>query len=175
MRLPARPIASLFASLFLSLVVTTRALAAPPTPESIDTLLQLTRIERLLDAMKTSVDQSMQQSMRIAMKDQPQTAEQQRIFDSMSAKFATIFREEMSYAKLRPMYIRVYSESFTQEEVDGLIAFYRTPAGAAYIDKMPVVMQKTMAEMQPLMAPMLERMKAAAQEAVDESKAQVKK
>jgi hypothetical protein len=170
-----RYVARLLASLFVTLLISAPAIAAAPTPESIDTLLQLTKIERLLDSMMVSVNQTMQQSMRIAMKDQPQTPEQQRLLDNMSTKFATIFREEMTYAKLRPLYVRVYSESFTQDEVDGLIAFYRTPAGTALIEKMPVVMQRTMAEMRPMMAPMLERMKAAAQEAVEESKAQTKK
>jgi len=167
MRHLSRCLVTLSASLF----VAASAIAAPPTPESIDTLLTLTRMGRVLDSMMVSVNQTMQQSMRIAMKDQPQTPEQQQLLDNMSTKFATIFREEMTYAKLRPMYIRVYSESFTQDDVDGLIAFYRTPAGTALIEKMPVVMQRTMAEIRPMMAPMLERMKAAAQEAVAEAKA----
>jgi uncharacterized protein len=34
---------------------------------------------------------------------------------------------------------------FTLEEVRGLIAFYKTPAGQGFLDKQPLLMQKTMA------------------------------
>ena len=63
----------------------------------------------------------------------------------MPAKFTDIMREELSWSKMKPQYIRIYQESFSQEDVEGFIAFYRSPAGQAYVDKMPIVMQKSMA------------------------------
>lgn len=166
-----RHIRRLFVVVFAALVVAAQAGAAPPTAESVETLLALTKTQRLLDGMYANIDQVMRQSMRAAMQNEAPTPEQERAMDGMSRKFATIFREEMGWSKLRPMYVRIYQDSFTQEEVDGLIAFYRTPTGNALVDKMPVVMQKSMAEMQPMMAPMMQRMKAAAEQAVAEAKA----
>jgi len=153
-----------------SSLVATSAVAAPPTAESIDTLLSLSKTQRLLDGIYANIDQVMQQSIAASMQGQPVTPEQQRVIDNMRQKFAVIFREEMSWSKLLPVYTRIYQESFTQEEIDGLIAFYRTPAGNALVEKMPVVMQKSMAAMQPLMAPMMQRMKAATEEAAAEAK-----
>ena len=40
--------------------------------------------------------------------------------------------------------IKIYAEEFTQEEVDGMIQLYKTPVGQSTIDKMPIVMQKSM-------------------------------
>ena len=80
-------------------------------------------------------------------------------------------REEMTWDKLRPLYVQIYQESFTQEEIDGLIAFYESPAGVAFVEKMPFVMQKSMSIMQSRMAPMMEKMKAAIKEAIAEPKA----
>ena len=37
-------------------------------------------------------------------------------------------REEMTWDRLHPLYVRIYQESFTQEEIDGLIVFYESPA-----------------------------------------------
>ena len=166
-----RPLSRLLTAVFTALLFATQASAAPASAESIDTLLTLTQTQRLLDGMYANIDQVMKQSMHAAMQGEVVTPERQRVMDDMSRKFATIFREEMNWTKLRPMYVRIYQESFTQEEVDGLIAFYRTPAGTALVEKMPLVMQKSMAEMQPMMAPMVQRMKAAAAEAVAEAKA----
>ena len=80
-------------------------------------------------------------------------------------------REEMTWDKLRRLYVQIYQQSFIQEEIDGLIAFYESPAGVAFVEKMPFVMQKSMSIMQSRMAPMIEKMKAAMKEAIAEPKA----
>ncbi len=87
----------------------------------------------------------------------------------------TAMKEVLDWNKLEPMYVRVYQKSFTQEEVDGLIAFYRTPAGQALINKMPVVMQNMMTEVQQMMHPMMQAMKRMQQEVVAEIQAVKKK
>ena len=38
----------------------------------------------------------------------------------------------------------VYEQNFTLEELSGLLAFYKTPAGRATLEKMPVVMDQAM-------------------------------
>ena len=72
---------------------------------------------------------------------------------------------------MRPVYIQIYQESFTQEEIDGMIAFYQSPAGAAFVRKMPVVMEKSMRIMQVRIAPMMERMKAVMAQSIAEARA----
>jgi hypothetical protein len=56
------------------------------------------------------------------------------------------------------MYMRVYHDSFTQSEIDGIIRFYKTPAGKAMVNKVPVVMQNVMHEMQAMIKPMQQKM-----------------
>jgi hypothetical protein len=145
--------------------------AAPPSAESIDTLLAITKSEKLLDNMLATIDQMTRQSVAAATKNEHLTPAQQQICDAKMAKYAQVIKEELSWSKMRSLYVQVYQESFTQEEIDGLIAFYRSPAGAAFVEKMPVVMQKSMTIMQSRLAPMMERMKAVTQEAVEEAKA----
>ncbi len=69
------------------------------------------------------------------------------------------------------MYTRIYMESFTQDEVDGMLAFYATPAGQALIKKMPVAMQKTMEAMQQMMGPMMQKLQAIQSESIAELQA----
>ena len=157
--------------LAFSLTLALAAHAAPPTPESIETLLTLTKAEAILDTVYANMDSIMRQSMNEALKGQKLTPEQQKFIDAAPAKFARVMREEMSWEKMRPLYVQIYRESFTQDEIDGLIAFYRTPAGDALVKKMPAVMQKSMVIVQSRMRPMLEKMKEAMDEALAEAKA----
>ena len=50
---------------------------------------------------------------------------------------------------MRPQLVTVYSETFSAEEIDGILAFYQSPAGHALLDKRPVIMSKTMALLMP--------------------------
>jgi hypothetical protein len=45
-----------------------------------------------------------------------------------------------------------------------MIAFYESPAGRAVVRKLPLVMQNTMAEMQKLMRPVMEKLMKAAED-----------
>ena len=160
-------IITLLASLAFSSIVD----ATTPSADSIEALLAATRVEKLGDTMLANIDQMMRQSMAASARGQQLSAEQQRVVDATRAKLVQVLREELSWDKLRPVYVQIYQETFTQEEIDGLIAFYNSPAGAAFVEKMPVVMQRSMSIMQSRTAPMMEKMKAAMQQAIAEAKA----
>ena len=153
----------------LCLFLALPARAAPATPESIEELLTLTKAEGVLDAMYANMDALMRRALAESLKGQKLTLEQQRSIDAAPARFASVMREEMSWAKVRPLYVQIYRESFTQEEVDALTAFYRTPAGAAFVTKMPGVMQKSIGALQSRMGPLLEKMKVAVDGALAEA------
>ena len=160
-----------FITLLALLIFASLAYCAPPSQESIDRLLVDAKVEQLLDTMLANVDQVMRRSMETSTQGQQLSPEQRQAVDGAAAKFVQVMREEMTWDKLRPLYVQIYQESFTQEEIDGLIAFYESPAGVAFVEKMPVVMQKSMSIMQSRMATMMEKMKAAMKEAIAEPKA----
>ena len=158
-------------TLLASLIFASLAHCAPASQESIDRLLVDAKVEKMLDTMLVNIDQVMRRSMEAATLGRPLSPDQRRVVDATAARFVQVMRDEMTWDKLRPLYVQIYQESFTQEEIDGLIAFYESPAGVAFIEKMPVVMQKSMSIMQSRMAPMLEKMKAAMKETIPETKA----
>jgi hypothetical protein len=59
-------------------------------------------------------------------------------------KMFALIEGELSWNKMKAQYERIYAEVFTPDEVRGLIAFYKTPAGQAFLDKQPLLIQKTM-------------------------------
>lgn len=150
---------------------TLSANATQPTSSSIDLLLSVTKTEKMLDSMYFLVEKSMNQYLAESLKDKKLSPTQKRLIDAAPSKFTQVMREEMSWEMMRPLYIQIYQESFTQEEIDGLIAFYKSPAGSAFVEKMPVVMQKSMSVMQSRMGPMMEKMQAAMNQAIAEAKA----
>ena len=154
-----------------SLLFACAAHAAPPSDASLENLLVITKVEKLMDGMFAGIDQVMRQSMAAGVKGQQMTPEKQRALENMATRMAALMRDEMSWGKMKPMYLQIYRETFTQEEIDGMIAFYKTPVGVATIDKMPVITQKSMTMMQARMGPMMERMNAEMQKAIADAKA----
>ena len=157
--------------LLVSLLCVASVHAAPPTEASIDKLLAMTRAERLVDNLYGNINQMLRQSMAAAMQGKEVTPAQQRVLDTLPVKFEAIFREEMAWPKLRALYLSIYQETLSQEEIDGMIAFYETPAGKAMIEKLPIVMSRTMTRVQAMMPPMMERVQKVVSDTIEEAKA----
>ena len=148
-----------------ALIVTAgAAAAAPPTAESIEQLLDVTHVDRTVEVMMTNIEKvfgdAMNRTVARHAQDHPPNPAQQKILDAIPGKLVRILREELSPSVLRPRYLQIYREFLTQEEVDGMLAFYRTPAGLATIDKMPAVMERSMALTAERTGPMMQKIEA---------------
>lgn len=154
-----------------SIAVSASAYSASPTTESIDELFAVTKTEKTLDAAYGNMDKFMRQMLNDSLRGEKLTPGQQKYIDDFSAKYVQGIREELSWSKLHPLFVQIYQDTFSQEEIDGLVAFYKSPAGAAFVEKMPLVMQKSMVAMQGRLVPLMEKMKAAARQAAADAKA----
>ncbi len=162
------------AALLSLLLLSAGAQAAAPSEESINRLLSDIHVEKMLDAIKPQLENMMKQSELQAQGGKPPSPADQKIIDRFHAKVLDIISSNLTMDKLRPMYMRIYAQSFSQEEVDGLIAFMESPTGKAYVNKLPTVMQAVMAEMPNMLAPMTQDIRKAAQEMSDQLAAQHK-
>lgn len=144
----------------------------PPSEASIKQLLEAAHARKLIDSVMAQMDTVMKQTIQQATQGQTVPPKVQKDIDKREGEMMAALKEMLDWNKLEPMYVRVYQKSFTQSEVDGMIAFYKTPAGQAVISKMPVVMQNTMNEMQQMMAPMMQRLQKMQQDVVAEMKAE---
>ena len=155
------------------MLMSTLALAAntaPASDASIREMLELTNAHQLLDNMKGQINAIMGNAIHDAVKNQTVTPERQAILDRMAAKMSAVATDTMNWDQLMPIYLRTYRESFTQDEIDGVIKFYQSPAGKAYTKKLPVVIQNVLVEMQGLIKPMQEKMAAIQKESLQELK-----
>lgn len=110
----------------------------------IEEMFRLINMDRMIQQttsqMKTVIDQQMSE-----MKLPP---EAQAAAQESEGKIMELVAERMSWAKMKPAYIQLYSEVFTDEELDGILAFYKSPAGRAMLEKTPLLMTKSMALVQ---------------------------
>ena len=152
------------------------AQAVKPSVESIKEVFALTNSRAMLNNVQSQVDGMMKNMMQQSMKDQKVSAAQQKVLEKFQAKVIAIQKEELNWDKMEPMFLEIYGNALTQEDVDGMITFYKSPAGQSFINKMPVIMQQTMISMQKLLAPMMEKMKVVSQEFMEDmTKAEDKK
>ena len=76
----------------------------------------------------------------------------------------------MTWAKLEPTVIQIYRETYTQAEIDGLIAFYKSPVGQASVAKTPQVMRRSLEASQKQMQAFLPRLQEAMKQVIEEAK-----
>ncbi len=144
---------------------------APPSDASILELGTLSHSQELFNGVKAQTDAMMAASLKEASQGQAITPERQEILDRMRTKMMAAFDEFYNADALQRMLVRVYQATYTQDEVDGLIAFYKTPAGQALVNKGPLLMQNMMDEMRALMRPMMQRINQIKNDSEQELKA----
>jgi hypothetical protein len=145
-----------------------------PTEGSIKQLLEVAQSHKLVDSVMAQMDNLLQQTIAQATKGQPIPDKVQKDIDQRRSELLALMKDLLDWKKLEPMYVRIYQKTFSQQEVDGMITFYKTPAGQAVIRKMPAAMQNSIDEMQQMMGPVMQRIQQMQHDVVAEMKAETK-
>ena len=152
--------------LLLGLAFAGNVEAAPPTPAQIDRLLQVMDAQKVIDQMVPAMMQATRTQMeQLLDRNQASQADRDRMQRILAAQEASV-RDMLSWDKLKPLYVRVYSDTMTADEVLAMTRFYESPEGRSVMKKMPQILQRTMQEMQPLA-------ESAVQEMMDEIEAEI--
>ena len=106
-------------------------------------------------------DAIIETTLRPLLKTEGITAEKRQMLESFLNQYKTIVREEFSWQKTLPDYIRIYREIFTEEEIQSLIAFYESPTGQMFVRKTPLIMDKMNDVLSMKMTVIINRMQAA--------------
>jgi len=135
-----------------------------PSEDSVRQLMEVTQARKLVEHMYKQFDNHLALAMKQTLQGREIPAETQTFMQKTREKLVRLFQEEASWEKLEPIYVKIYADHFTQEEVDGMLAFYKSPTGQAMIKKMPAVTQNSMREIQARMQPIMAKMSAVLQE-----------
>ncbi|MBU8921174.1 MAG: DUF2059 domain-containing protein [Bacteroidales bacterium] len=86
-------------------------------------------------------------------------------------KMTDLIMKEVSWDNLKDDYITIYAETFTEEELRGLVAFYKSHVGRKFIEKQPELMKRSMQISQMKMMELMPKIQALTQEMEDQETA----
>ena len=95
-----------------------------------------------LDALMTQVMDGVMKQTTAMMKQMGGDSispEMQAQFDEFQKKTRVLVDAQMGWKVMEPTYIDLYAKTFTDEELDAIIAFYKSPAGASMVAKTPML------------------------------------
>ncbi len=145
--------------------------ATPPKEATIRELLTVTKAEKLLDNVRGQMDGLMRTVMDQALQGKTPTPQQQAALDHFRQRMSEAMAESLSWERYEPLYIRLYQQTFTEEELQDMLAFYRSPGGQAMVDKMPAFTENLMKELPGMMADLQPKLQKIQQDFAAEMKA----
>lgn len=150
------------------LLVSGTAYAEQPTEQSVKEFLDVSKGKETFQQIEKQLDNMLENFNREADSGKTADLQKQKAVEKFKARVLSIRNETMDWDKLVSMFIGIYQESLSQEEIDGLIQFYRSPVGQTYLTKMPQIMLKTNQQIQVTLLPMMDKIKSARQELKEE-------
>jgi hypothetical protein len=80
-------------------------------------------------------------------------------------KMLDMISVEFSWDKIKADYIALYADTFTEQEIKDMIAFYKSPVGQALVKKQPELMKRSMEISQKVMMQIMPKIQAMAEDA----------
>ena len=65
--------------------------------------------------------------------------------DDFYAQIKQIMTGALAWKSLEPEYAKLYADAYTEQQLDDLLAFYKSPTGQVVVEKTPVLLQGTAA------------------------------
>jgi len=134
--------------------------------------------EKLLAGME--MQKTIEKSFEMVKQMIPAQMKQMGVSDEASSgkaqeamrKTMDLVMKEMSWDKLKGDYISIYAETFTVEELKGLVQFYESPIGKKFIEKQPELMQRSMQISQKQMMTLMPKIQELTQQLKEQESAQ---
>jgi uncharacterized protein len=143
-----------------------------PSEESIRHLLDVMQAQKLVQTISEQMDGMFAGMLKKQLDGQEVTPEQQHAIEERQQAAKSMVKDLLSWDSMEHLYLKVYSETFTQAEIDGMIGFYSSPTGQAVIAKLPQATKSSMAEIQSRVQQMMPKLQQMAKDAAEQVKAQ---
>ncbi len=103
-------------------------------------IIELTNVSKIMDQVKAQALQM--QNNVMAQLDIPEDQEEKSM--AFQKKLHNRIFEIMGFENMEKEYIDLFTSVYTTEELEGLVAFYKSPTGRSMIEKQPVIIRKVM-------------------------------
>lgn len=120
-------------------------------PAHADDASKRTKIMELLTVLKVDqvgkqiVDGANQQTEALGHREfgATETPEQQKKVSDLHQQVVTLISPAVDWKTLQPEFVAMYNTAYTEPEVDGILAFYKSPSGQALLNKGPQIGQQS--------------------------------
>ena len=103
----------------------------------VEALFIAMHMDRMMSQLSNAVMQQVKQ-MTQSMPGMDKLTEQQKaLISSYQDKMIAITNEDLGWKALEPEYVTLYCQTYSEDEIDGILTFYKSPAGQAMLDKTP--------------------------------------
>jgi uncharacterized protein len=134
----------------------------------VDELLKVMNVQATIDQVYGQMAKQIDSTTGAVAKQYNIPPSQQPDMAEMSKSLMVILSDQLSWEKMKPVYEKIYGEVFDENEIDGLLVFYRSPVGQSFVTKTPLVMQKSGEAMQARLPELMAAMQKATQDFVHE-------
>lgn len=130
-------------ALFLFAPLAAHAQSPSSKQAKAEELLKLTHMDQLMSQMLGQMTERMKASADEQAASMHMTPEQKTAYDGYQQKLDQLLASYLNWDKMKPVMVQAYTETYTDQELDGILNFYRSPAGQAMVAKSPELMTKT--------------------------------
>ncbi len=125
--------------------------ASAPAPDpkkaaAIEEIFRLTKPESMmqgaLDQYKMAFHQAATQGFTQEVRKFDDPTKYQGDFNRFQERIFALLAQRLNWQKVKPQFAQAYADTFSADELNGILAFYRSPAGQAYMSKLPTLMAK---------------------------------
>lgn len=100
-------------------------------------LFAVMHMDHNLDRMMSAMQRQVQVTAQSAPGAETLTPEKKKLQDEFVTNSMKVVEANFGWTVLEPAYVKLYSDTYTEAELDGILAFYKSPAGQAMLAKTP--------------------------------------
>jgi hypothetical protein len=106
----------------------------------VEEFMRVSRLERTMTASMSLVIQQVKTGMLEEMGEVKLTPEKQQALEELQGKVERLVIEALGWPRMKENYARLYAETFTEQELDDMLAFYKSESGQSMVSKTPDLM-----------------------------------
>lgn len=112
----------------------------------VEEILLVTKSDKVFNTMvENGMKQGEQAAMSLFEDSSKMTPKDREILTRFEGKMLATFKAESGWETMKPELVDLYASLYTEAQVDGILAFYKSPAGQAMIEKTPEIIAKSSA------------------------------
>ena len=102
-------------------------------------LFALTHVDHSLDRMRSAMEQQVQATAKNASGAEAMTPEKQKIQQEYIDNSMKVVDQQFGWPVLEPAFTKLYMDTYSESDVDGILAFYKSAAGQDMLAKAPAL------------------------------------